>query len=101
MTLPEITVTLPVPSSSEIEDNRRVVRAAFQAKRQAKVRLALSVYAPGTEMSPGDRYYSLLGTTPTIICKTPEAVEEFLIRFNQFLNAINGWRPKEVEVVQS
>lgn len=88
---PEITVALPSPSARDMADNANAIQAAFANFRQAKLRLDIKVYGPGTPDHPKARYYFLLGMAPTITCRTPEAVERVLEAVQQMVIALNGW----------
>lgn len=91
MTSPEILISLPSPSDADVEDNRNAVRAAFASKRQAKMRINIGVYGPGTETHPKARYYWFLGFTPTVVCKSPAAVDYVMKRIQELMIEMNGW----------
>lgn len=91
---PDLTVTMPITKPVELAENRNAVMAAFATKQEAKLRVVVSVYGPPS--SPQDknswgRYYGFLGTTPTLICRTPEAVDYFMRRFRELMVDLNGW----------
>lgn len=89
--IPEITVTMPVASAEDMSDNRNAVHSAFQSKRQAKMRVNIGVYAPGTVENPKARYYWFLGTSPTIICRTPAGVDHAMKKLHELMLELNGW----------
>jgi hypothetical protein len=92
--LPEIVVSLPNMTEQQLQENRNAVRSAFQAKQQAKIRIVVSVYGPPSgpeDKNSWGRYYGFLGMTPTVVCKTPEAVDHFLVKFRELMVELNGW----------
>lgn len=88
---PEITVRLPVPSLSDLQNNRNVVMAALQAKREVRIRVNIDLYGPGTQDNPKARYYAMMGSSPTITCRTSAAVEHALDRIREVVVELNGW----------
>ena len=88
---PDITVRLPVPSPSDIQNNRNVVMAALQSKREVRIRVNIDLYGPGTPDNPKARYYAMMGSSPTITCKSIEAVEYALKRVREVVVELNGW----------
>lgn len=101
MSNPEILINLPSPSSTDQEDNRNAVRAAFQSKRQCRLRINVGVYGPGTPQSPKSKYYWFLGYSPTLVCKTPAAVDHVMRRLQELMVEMNGWVEPVVEEVFS
>jgi hypothetical protein len=91
MTPPEILISMSTPSPSDMEDNRNVARAAFGAMRQCRIRVNIGMYAPGTQNKPKPRYYAVLGSAPTLVCKTPAAVDYVMRRINELMVELNGW----------
>lgn len=91
MTIPDITVRIPVASPADLENNRQAVMAALHAMGQVRIRLNLDVYAPGTPSMPRSRYYCLCGSSPTIVCRTGKAVEYALGRIRDIVVELNGW----------
>lgn len=88
---PEILISLPSPSGEDMADNRNAVKAAFASKRQARMRINVGVYGPGTESSPKAKYYWFLGYSPTIVCKSPAAVDHVMKRIMELMVEMNGW----------
>lgn len=89
---PEILISLPAPSQSDIQDNRNVARAAFSSMRQCRLRVNVGMYAPGTPEKPKARYYWVLGSAATVICKTPAAVDHVMKRLQDLMVELNGWQ---------
>lgn len=90
----EILVRLPTPTPADHENNRNAVFAALEAKGQARMRINIDVYAPGTPDRPKARYYALCGTAPTVHCRTIEAVQHFLESVRRLMDDLDGWRPE-------
>jgi hypothetical protein len=88
---PEILINLPSQSDVDKNDNRNAVRAAFQVKRQCRLRVNVGVYGPGTPESPKAKYYWFLGYSPTIVCKTPAAVDHVMRKIQELMIEMNGW----------
>jgi hypothetical protein len=88
---PEILISLPVTKPSDLDDNRNVARAAFSAMGQCRLRLSVAMYAPGTTSRPKPRYYWVLGSSATITCKTPAALDHVMKRLQQLTIEMNGW----------
>lgn len=88
---PEILISLPSPKESDIVDNRNVARAAFSSMRQCRLRVNVGMYAPGTPEKPTPRYYWVLGSAATVVCKTPAAVDHVMRRLQDLFIEMNGW----------
>jgi hypothetical protein len=93
---PEILISLPVTKPSDLEDNRNVARAAFTSMGQCRLRLSVAMYAPGTASKPKARYYWILGSSATIVCKTPAALDEVMRRLQALTIELNGWATEVV-----
>lgn len=95
MKTPQIYIRVPTPKPIDVENNNNVFNAAFAAMGEVRIRLNMDIYAPGTRSNPKARYYTLCGSAPTVVCRTPEAVAETLQRIYELVQSLNQWPANE------